>query len=502
MKILEYTFRHLNGFGDIKEKELKKRKIFNWSDFERSQNHQLNFDFAEEISLLKESKNRLENEDIDFFVERLPGNMHFLIPHSFPEKTLFLDIETTGLSQYYDSITIVGWSVLNSYDVYISGDEEGEKRLAKAIESAKAVVTFNGSIFDLPFIRRTFPSVNLPNCHVDLRFFSKRAGYTGGQKKIENLLQIARPDDFKDIDGFEATLLWFKYKEGDLDALEKLIKYNVLDIDGMKYIFEKITSDVVEKEDLGIDTSKICEFSNFNSEIHISKLDSPKGIKIRHYTGKKGPAFTVEKLSDVTGKKIVGIDLTGSEKKATGWSLLENNIATTKTIYSDNDLIAETIKHRPEIISIDSPLSIPTGRTSFFDDDPMRNQFGITRECERTMAKRGIKSYPCLIPSMQKLTQRGMQLAEKFRELGYEVIESYPGAAQDIMGIPRKGKSLEFLIKGLQEFGINGDFDKPGVTHDEIDAITSAIVGHFYLANKFEALGNENEGYLIVPKIN
>jgi predicted nuclease with RNAse H fold len=117
------------------------------------------------------------------------------------------------------------------------------------------------------------------------------------------------------------------------------------------------------------------------------------------------------------------------------------------------------------------------------------------------MAKRGVKSYPCLIPSMQRLTLRGIYLGNEFRMLGCTVIESYPGAAQDILGIPRKRKSMEYLIKGLQSFGIKGVYDRKGITHDEIDAITAALVGYFYLAGKYERLGNEKEGYLIIPDI-
>ncbi len=29
----------------------------------------------------------------------------------YPDLVLFLDVETTGLSHYYDEITIVGWSI-------------------------------------------------------------------------------------------------------------------------------------------------------------------------------------------------------------------------------------------------------------------------------------------------------------------------------------------------------------------------------------------------------
>jgi dephospho-CoA kinase len=102
---------------------------------------------------------------------------------------------------------------------------------------------------------------------------------------------------------------------------------------------------------------------------------------------------------------------------------------------------------------------------------------------------------------MQNLTARGIQLASNLRRLGIPVIESYPGAAQDIMSIPRKRASLELLSKGLAKFGVRGNFTKNSVCHDELDAITSAIVGFFFWSGKFEALGNDEEEYLIIPDI-
>lgn len=116
------------------------------------------------------------------------------------------------------------------------------------------------------------------------------------------------------------------------------------------------------------------------------------------------------------------------------------------------------------------------------------------------MSKRGIRSYPPLIKSMQQLTLRGIKLAQIFRSLGYVVIESFPGAAQDILGMPRKQKDLPQLINGLQQFGLRGNFIFGMTSHDEIDAITAALVGHFFTDNKYEAIGTSEEGYLILPK--
>jgi uncharacterized protein YprB with RNaseH-like and TPR domain len=39
-----------------------------------------------------------------------------------PDEVLFLDIETTGLSRYYDEITLVGYAMGGEHRVMIAGD--------------------------------------------------------------------------------------------------------------------------------------------------------------------------------------------------------------------------------------------------------------------------------------------------------------------------------------------------------------------------------------------
>ena len=102
---------------------------------------------------------------------------------------------------------------------------------------------------------------------------------------------------------------------------------------------------------------------------------------------------------------------------------------------------------------------------------------------------------------MQNLTLRGIGLARTFRDAGYTVIESYPGAAQDTLEIPRKKINLRQLEKDLMAMGIVPHSEKEPVTHDQLDALTSALVGYFYLSGLYEAIGNEIEGYLILPDL-
>lgn len=179
--------------------------------------------------------------------------------------------------------------------------------------------------------------------------------------------------------------------------------------------------------------------------------------------------------------KSVGIDLTASGKKRTGVAFLENNyLVLTKRIKSDDDLEKLVQEIKPDIVSIDSPLSLP--------EDPDK----IYRNCDIALRRRGIGVFWTLMPSMKNLTMRGIKLAETLRTRNFSVIESYPGAAQDILGIPRKNRGMELLASGLAEYGIVGNLN---VSHDELDAITAAIVGLLYLRGEYEALG-----CLILPK--
>jgi predicted nuclease with RNAse H fold len=175
---------------------------------------------------------------------------------------------------------------------------------------------------------------------------------------------------------------------------------------------------------------------------------------------------------------------------------MKGAVTFTKSLSTDDQLFAETVGAHPDLVSIDSPLSLPEGWT---DPDVPCGQ-PIYRKCELALKRMGISVFWCLLPTMKCLTTRGMRLAQRLRDAGLKVIESYPGAAQDLLGIPRKGSSLEELKWGLSRAGIKGDFLRGKVTHDEVDAITSALVGLFYLADDYIALGNASEDYLIVPR--
>ena len=507
--MLTSTFQHLNGIGSKTEEAMWRRGILTWDHYIASMPRQRSiFDntLPESESILSESITAYNKGDMTFFAQCLSKAEYYRIALEFPAEVLFLDIETTGLSLYYDQITVIGWSLDNRYGVYINGQDDAELR--SVLAEAKVIVTFNGTLFDLKFIKKHFQNIVIPSVHIDLRYFAKRVDLTGGQKKIEKEIGFIRESEIEDMLGEAAPILWHKYRRGDLKAMQRLIEYNHADIEGMKYILDACITRYFKKKKIPESVQRQPDFAERSSTIEWveeKKSANAYRIYIPAFSGSIKPLITYHDLNNIFSLDdfcTIGIDLVSAEDRETGFCALKGNIASTCRIKTDEEMIKLAIEAGADIVSIDSPLSIPRGRTDFFDDDPARNEFGITRECERILKRRGISSYPCLINSMQKLTRRGMLLAAKFRKLGIPVIESYPGAAQDIMAIPRKQAGLDYLVEGLKEFGISGEFVHGGLSHDELDAITSAIVAHFFWVGMFEALGNEDEEYLIIPDLN
>lgn len=262
-------------------------------------------------------------------------------------------------------------------------------------------------------------------------------------------------------------------------------------------------------EQIEVDKNMILNTYTYSELIGYFKNKRPKTIsenrKIRYEVKNNFYYYFKNNNNILEGKKsVIGIDLTGNEEKESGWAYLKSNYVECRRIKSDNDIIESIKKYNPDIISIDSPLAYPKGRCCSRKDCEC-SKYGIMRKSERLLRHFGITVYPCLIDSMVNLTTRGMSLAKRLRAMGYTVIESYPGVAQDILQIPRKGKTVEqftHLKQGLASFGIKGDLiNKSSISHDEVDAITSALVGYFYINEQYVGLGNAAEDYLIVPRI-
>ncbi|HEV8523014.1 MAG TPA: ribonuclease H-like domain-containing protein [Terriglobales bacterium] len=492
--MLKQTFVHIPGIGRKTERELWGHGVRCWDDADRFEKRfgiagpGLQKKLDEYIPL---SRDAIRRKDAAFF-ERLStlGEAWRIFPE-FADRAVYLDIETTGLSPVFDSLTMVGLYDGRKYNVFIEG--ENLQDLPAHVRDYSVVVTFNGANFDLRFLRLAFPEISLPPIHIDLRWVTRKLGMKGGLKLVESKLGLKRSATTQELTGYDATVLWAQHLRGDKRALKKLIQYNTEDVVHLKAIMETAYDRLCRRTAVFLKDTVTRVFTGIAEMPRVRRRAAKQG-------GSGGCAGNLVrdllKKCTTNRPRIVGIDLTGSEKRPTGWALLDGAIADTKVLRTDEELFVETLAAKPALVSIDSPLSLPEG----VSDPDHIGKSPIYRKCELALKRMGISVFWCLLPTMKGLTTRGMRLARRLREAGLNVIESYPGAAQDILGIPRKGASLEELKWGLHRAGIAGPFLTQKVAHDEVDAITSALVGLFFLADEYIALGTPAEDYLIVPR--
>ena len=233
--MLKHTFIHIQGIGLKTERNLWKKGILTWQDF---LNHRETiFSRARDQFIGDELAASSENwNNIHFFQDRLSSGDMWRVYDTFKEKAVYLDIETSGGYQGMDEITVIGLYDGCNVHTFVNGDNLDEFEIS--ISQYDLVITFNGTTFDLPFIRRWFPNIFLPPAHIDLRFLLKKLGYTGGLKKIEKDLGLDRVLEIDGMGGYDAILLWKAYQWGDPEALARLIQYNTADIVNLKPLME------------------------------------------------------------------------------------------------------------------------------------------------------------------------------------------------------------------------------------------------------------------------
>ena len=181
---------------------------------------------------------------------------------------------------------------------------------------------------------------------------------------------------------------------------------------------------------------------------------------------------------------IIGIDLAGSSKNPTGWALWKNKTVKTKLVYTSKEIMESVVTNKPSIIAIDAPLRLP--------------KKGILRSADKEMIKRGYRVFPPTLPAMKKLTSRAMRINKLIVEKGYKTVEVHPTSTRKALNMPLKdwGK-IQTLLKDI---GLKGDVETRHLTPHEIDAVTAALTAYLQIRNQTESVGDEEEGYIIIPK--
>ncbi|MDZ7620266.1 MAG: ribonuclease H-like domain-containing protein [Patescibacteria group bacterium] len=236
--MLRNTFVHLPGVGSVRERTLWTQGILDWDCFlAASGDGRLPKKLRESAApLVRQSVEAAAGGDVRFFGGLLPSRETWRLYPEFAGQVLFLDIETTGLSPHYDRVTTIGALGGGKLALFIDGINL--EQFPAYVAQFPLLVTFNGSQFDVPFLRTHFPKARLDQAHIDLRFTLSSLGYRGGLKAIERSLGLRRDRTIQDVDGFEAVRLWHCWRRGDRASLRKLALYNLTDVVNMVELVE------------------------------------------------------------------------------------------------------------------------------------------------------------------------------------------------------------------------------------------------------------------------
>jgi uncharacterized protein YprB with RNaseH-like and TPR domain len=234
--VLSSSFLHIAGIGPVTERTIWRRGVHTWEHFLRDPAAAgLSAARASAVcDALTLSLDRLRGDDHSFFAAALPRREHWRAYPEFSHRIAFLDIETTALEG--EDVTLIGLYDGRRVRQYTKGEDLEE--FERDVRRFGLIVTFFGTCFDLPFLRRRFPRLTFDQLHVDLCYALRRLGLSGGLKHIEGRLNVPRSPDTQGLDGWDAVRLWREWEHGSRDALDLLKRYNAEDIVNLEALLQ------------------------------------------------------------------------------------------------------------------------------------------------------------------------------------------------------------------------------------------------------------------------
>ena len=181
---------------------------------------------------IEEAQRALYSFKSEYFTKILPRTETWRLYDFFKDETLYLDIE---IANRKGDIAVIGMYDGVNTKIMIKGFNLNLNILRKELNKYKLIVTFNGSVFDIPVIKRYFSDIIPKIPHIDLRFLCARLGLNGSLKEIEPKLGIKRPRFLK---GNPIDLWKAFFASGDREYLDLLIQYNEEDIINLKPLIE------------------------------------------------------------------------------------------------------------------------------------------------------------------------------------------------------------------------------------------------------------------------
>jgi uncharacterized protein YprB with RNaseH-like and TPR domain len=233
--VLTNTFIHIPGIGAATEARLWAEGLLTWRDFLQAPCVPP-FSTAKRDhvrSYLLESERAFKEREHGFFSRLLASREQWRTFPEFADSIAYLDIETTGLGSG-DEVTVVGVYDGANYRAYINGLDLEE--FPEDIAGCSLLVTYSGTCFDLPFLRRFFRGLQFDQLHIDLCYLLRRLGYSGGLKRVEERLGIERSRETQGLDGYDAVRLWREYEAGRRRSLDLLVRYNMEDVTNLEHL--------------------------------------------------------------------------------------------------------------------------------------------------------------------------------------------------------------------------------------------------------------------------
>ena len=182
----------------------------------------------------------------------------------------------------------------------------------------------------------------------------------------------------------------------------------------------------------------------------------------------------------------MGIDLAASDKRLSGYCVLSSPDLSCETGIArrDEELLGLALSARPRVVAIDAPLSFAANGGPF-------------RRCDLEARKRGFMVLPLSMPSMAKLTIRGIELKKSLEERGFEVIEVFPTGGFRALGIVPPRRGIGKALEGLRSMGLRIEGAK---SVHELDAVMAAYTAYKYFVGEAEVLGDPTEGVIVFPR--
>ena len=223
--MLHHTFCHIPGIGRKTEQKLWEAGVTTWDAWRDPCPLRLSAVVRNEASRFLDRSREALAGDPAFFTGNLASTEPWRIFPHFREKTVYLDIETTGLDEGAEVTCI---AIYDGREIFTYVNGINLEVFVDDILRYQVIVTYNGKSFDIPFLERYF-RIRLNQAQIDLRHVLGRLGFKGGLKGCEKQLGMNR-GALDGVDGYFAVLLWHRYRTcHDTRALETLIAYNVED---------------------------------------------------------------------------------------------------------------------------------------------------------------------------------------------------------------------------------------------------------------------------------